>query len=70
MTASKKGIFLLIAVVCAVLLISPIDLIPGGHIDDVLYLIAGIASVALNASKKLNTSEDPQVIDVEGIDRS
>ena len=48
----KKGILLLICIFCAVLLISPVDFLPGLHIDDVIYVIGAIASFAGTFSRK------------------
>ena len=48
----KKGILLLICIFCAILLISPVDFLPGLHIDDVIYVIGAIASFAGTVSTK------------------
>ena len=48
----KKGVLLLVFILCAVLLISPVDIVPFAHIDDVLYVIGAIASFAGTVSTK------------------
>ncbi len=48
----KKGVLLLICILCAVLLISPVDFLPGLHIDDVIYFIGAIASFAATFSNR------------------
>lgn len=41
---SKKTLMVIIAV-CVILLFSPVDLITGGHIDDLVYLLTAIAGI-------------------------
>lgn len=56
MENSKKRIYTLIAVISLILLISPVDILPGMHVDDVGYLIAGIAG--LIASRNVPAADD------------
>ena len=53
----KKGVLLLICIFCAVLLISPVDFLPGMHIDDVIYVIGAIASFAGTFSSRRDEYE-------------
>ena len=63
MDSIKKGFLLLICIFCAVLLISPVDFLPGMHIDDVIYVIGAIASFAGTVSMKKKSEGEYTVIE-------
>ena len=58
----KKGFLLLICIFCAVLLISPVDFLPGLHIDDVIYVIGAIASLSGAISTKKASSDKYELV--------
>lgn len=41
---SKKTLMVIIAV-CVILLFSPVDIITGGHLDDLAYILTAIAGI-------------------------
>lgn len=41
---SKKTLMVIISV-CVILLLSPVDIITGGHIDDLAYILTAIAGI-------------------------
>ena len=61
MDSVKKIALVLIAILSIVLLVSPVDAIPMAHGDDIIYLIAAIASIA--GSKSIGSDEDYEVYD-------
>lgn len=62
---SSKYFLMGIIAVCAILLFSPVDLLSGGHIDDLVYAISAAASLLKMRALKAGNSEEQDVYDEE-----